>query len=68
VLVADIAVEKATGRKLFLLLQSFMPAQEIHLLRNPADAALSPWYPLDSFKSTLVTPEWVFQPQHLKRW
>ncbi len=67
VLVADMAVEKASGRRVFLLIQSYMPAQEIHLLANPSDAALSPWYALDGLGPRLVTPEWVFAPQHLRR-
>jgi len=66
VLVIDMAVEPRTGRKLFLLAQSYMPAQDVHILRNPADAALSPWYPLP-FGSTLRTPEWTFRATDLKR-
>lgn len=67
VLVADVAVHPATGEKRVLLLQSFMPAQDIHLLRNPAGADGSPWYALD-FGDRLVTPEWVFARESLRRW
>jgi len=66
VLVIDMAVEPRTGRKLFLLAQSYMPAQDVHVLRNPADAALSPWYPLP-LGATLRTPEWNFRATDLKR-
>lgn len=65
VLVAD-AAEDSAGRRVFLLLQSHMPAQEIHLLKNPKDDALSPWYSVD-FKEQLVTPEWTFTPKKLRR-
>ena len=66
VLVVDLAVHPRTGKKLFLLAQSYMPAQDIHVLKNPTDAALSPWYPLD-FGTTLRTPEWTFRAADLKR-
>jgi hypothetical protein len=67
VLVADIAENPATGETRFLLLQSFMPAQEIHVLKNPQAADGSPWYPLD-FGASLVTPEWEFPRDSLRRW
>ena len=66
VLVADVVENRATGEKRFLLLQSYMPAQDIHVLRNPADAG-SPWYPL-AFGDRLVTPEWTFPRDSLRRW
>jgi hypothetical protein len=64
VLVADVA-EDARGRRAFLLLQSYMPAQEVHVLRNPADPA-SPWYIARS-RGTLETPEWTFRFEDLRR-
>ena len=67
VMVVDTAVNPASGDKVFLLAQSYMPAQEIHLLRNPTDEALSPWYTTD-FGNILRTPEWIFRPSHLMRW
>ena len=67
VIVADIAENRATGEKRFLLLQSFMPAQEIHVLKNGQSPDGSPWYPLD-FGASLVTPEWVFARDTLRRW
>ncbi|MCU0236525.1 MAG: DUF4846 domain-containing protein [Acidobacteria bacterium] len=59
VLVVDVAVESRNGRRIFLLAQSYIPAQEIQVLQNPGDAALSPWYAAD-FATELVTPEWTF--------
>ena len=47
VIVADVAQNRTTGEKRFLLLQSFMPAQEIHVLKNGQSPDGSPWYPLD---------------------
>jgi uncharacterized protein DUF4846 len=67
VLVADVVENQATGEKRFLLLQSFMPAQDIHVLKNPQAADGSPWYRLE-FGERLVTPEWVFARESLRRW
>jgi hypothetical protein len=67
VLVADMAVNNDTGEKRFLLIQSYMPAQEMHVLRNPAVPDGSPWYPADG-TGPLVTPEWTFAAGSLRRW
>ncbi|MBW1984365.1 MAG: DUF4846 domain-containing protein, partial [Deltaproteobacteria bacterium] len=66
VMVVDMAYNKNTGKKVFLLAQSYMPAQDIHILKNPKDGTLSPWYDIE-FGSTLYTPEWTFYKQELKR-
>lgn len=65
VLVVDVAVKPGTSEKVFLLAQSYMPAQEIHVLKNPNDNDLSPWYSND-FGETLRTPEWTFTANDLK--
>ena len=57
----------ATGEKRFLLVQSYMPAQQMHVLKNPAAADGSPWYPA-AFDGELVTPEWTFPAGALRRW
>jgi hypothetical protein len=66
VLVVDMACDPKTGRRVFLLAQSFIPAQDIHVLKNPRDAKLSPWYDVD-FGAVLSTPEWTFARNELKR-
>lgn len=66
VIVVDMAIDTATKKKVFLLAQSYMPAQEIQILKNPQDKSLSPWYSLD-FGNTLITPEWVFTKDDIKR-
>ncbi len=66
VLVTDIAENEKTGEKVFMLLQSYMPAQDMHILRNPADRKLSPWYN-SNFGETLETPEWDFTRGQLMR-
>jgi hypothetical protein len=65
VLVLDVCTN-AQGHKLFLLAQSYMPAQSIHVLHNFKHGSTSPWYPID-FGAELFTPEWTFMPDHLRR-
>lgn len=64
VLVMDVA-KNDSGEKKFLLAQSYMPAQDMHILKNPNDAS-SPWYSPD-FMVFLETPEWQFSASNLKR-
>ena len=67
VLVADMVENPATGEERFLLLQSYMPAQDIHVLRDPASPDRSPWYAAN-FDGDLTTPEWTFPSSALHRW
>jgi hypothetical protein len=62
VIVVDVA-EAEDGRRVFLLAQSYMPAQEIQILRNPA--AESPWYRAAA-SGPLPTPEWPFRYEELR--
>jgi len=66
VIVVDMAADRASGRKAFLLAQSFMPAQNLHVLKNPARAGGSAWYTLP-VGASLRTPEWTFALDHLRR-
>ena len=43
VTIVDIAINPKTNKKVFLLAQSYMPAQEIKILKNPNNSELSPW-------------------------
>ncbi len=66
VLVADVVRHKRTGERRFLLIQSFMPAQDMHVLKNPKSFFGSPWYKLPD-GDHLTTPEWTFAVTSLKR-
>jgi hypothetical protein len=66
VIVADVAVNK-NGKKVYLLAQSYMPAQDIHLLKNPVNPNLSPWYFADE-SLVIETPEWTFHARDLHTW
>lgn len=65
VLVMDEAAN-AAGQKVFLLAQSYMPAQDIHILKNPVNS-YHPWYYATSANKLVVTPEWVFKTGELMR-
>jgi hypothetical protein len=65
VLVLDVA-QNAAGERVFLIAQSYMPAQDMHVLINPHEPQLGAWYrsPADG---SLETPEWSFPSGSLRR-
>ncbi len=68
VLVLDMARHK-DGRRYVLLGQSYMPAQDFHVLRNHRDRKLSPWFPVAALADGLDTPEWPgFTSAHIRTW
>ena len=58
--------QNAAGRRLFMIAQGFLPAQEMEVLINPTSPQSGAWYPAD-FGQTLVTPEWTFKAADLRR-
>jgi Domain of unknown function (4846) len=66
VIVMDVA-QNNTGQKIYLLAQSYMPAQNIHVLNNPMDDKLSPWYEVNDNK-IIYTPEYTFNKNEFKTW
>ena len=64
--VMDMAADTA-GHKWYMLSQSYMPAQEIQILCNPADPSGSPWYSLDGAGAVISTPQWDFSKAQLMR-
>lgn len=66
VIVIDMAKHADTGKKIYLLAQSYMPAQQTQILINPHNSQLSPWYELDN-NSAILTPEYSFEISDLKR-
>ena len=63
-LVVDVARGR-DGKVHFLLAQSYMPAQDAHIVRNP-DSREGAWYVLEG--DALRTPEWTFTWGDRKRW
>lgn len=66
IMVVDLAESPKTGDKIFLLSQGFIPAVEMHVLNNPEDRKLSPWYSI-KFPGDLITPQYTFDRSELKR-
>ena len=62
--VVDVVYNSSINNKKFMLSQSYMPAQETHILINPKDGTV--WYDLIDFES-IITPEWTFNFDELKR-
>ncbi len=66
ILVMDVAKKSTSGEVIILLAQSYMPAQDMHILLNPGNPGISPWYAWHPDQE-LVTPEWTFPAQALHR-
>ena len=64
VIVVDVARNPSSGEKRFLLAQSYMPAQDMHILDHPLHPG-NPWYEIPADK--LYTREWTFDPGSLMR-
>lgn len=64
-MVADVAKNK-NGKTLYMLIQSYMPAQDIHIVKNPAIPG-SPWFEVNE-GTEVVTPEWTFLSSQLREW
>jgi hypothetical protein len=65
-IVMDVA-ENASGKKIYLLAQGYMPAQDIQLLLNPTDNRISPWYELNTQDKVIITPQYNFTTNQLMR-
>lgn len=65
VFVAGVCQNKE-GKRLFLLGEGFTPAQSIHLLTNPFDKKISPWYDLDVNISETKTARYFFKPTNFR--
>ena len=65
VIIIDKAVNTETGTSAYLLAQSFMPSQEIQVLKNPLSERTSPWYIFDD--NQILTPEWRFRNTDFRR-
>lgn len=72
IMVADVIVDKNSGRKMCMLVQGSTPACSIHILKNTQDSINSPWFPIDAFADTLdfgfarylSTELRYFEPEH----
>jgi hypothetical protein len=63
-IVVEVA-QNATGQRAFMLAQSYMPAQDIHIVKNPQNN--SPWFSVAANSSEIRTPDWTFSTSNLRR-
>ncbi|OON70260.1 DUF4846 domain-containing protein [Hymenobacter sp. CRA2] len=68
VIILDVAQHPASGARYALLAQSYMPAQDMHVLRNTTEPQLGAWFRLTAPDGIFATPEWDFEATQLKRW
>lgn len=66
-IIIDAAVDKSSGKKIYLLAQGYMPAQDMHIVINPNSSTLNPWYEVTNDEK-IITPGWIFTKDQLKRW
>lgn len=66
VIIVDMAENLDTGKKCYIMAQSYMPAQDIQILKNQDMEYDSPWYFITSGE-IIRTPEWSFTRNDLKR-
>lgn len=60
--------ENKNGNRLYLLGEGFTPAQSIHILKNPFNPNLSPWYELDVNAPETKTARYYFKPTNFRRY
>ena len=61
------AARNSSGHNLYLLAESFMPAQDIHILKNPGNLKISPWYEIHVKAPQMATTRYIFRPPSVKR-
>lgn len=65
-IIVDMATNSA-GKNIYLFAQSYMPAQDIHIVKNLTSDKLSPWYEIHEHQE-IRTPEWVFTNKSFRKW
>lgn len=61
------ACRNKKGERLFLLGEGFTPAQSIHILSNPFDSEISPWYSLRTDDPETKTARYIFKPSNFRK-
>ena len=64
--VVDVA-QNNKGNIVYMLAQGYQPAQDIHVVVNPENDKMSPWYEVNDAVD-IITPEWRFKTGNLKTW
>jgi Domain of unknown function (4846) len=58
--------QNTKGEKLYLLAEGFTPAQSIHVLSNPFNNNISPWYNLNVDNYETRTARYLFKPTNFR--
>jgi hypothetical protein len=66
VMIVGCAKDKQNNR-VYLLAESYMPAQSIHVLKNPFESGISPWYHLDLNSAPIQTARYTFNEANIRR-
>ncbi len=59
--------KKANGKNIYLLAESYMPAQSIHIVTNPYNSSISPWYELKPTTDPVTTARFSFARGNFRR-
>ncbi len=60
--------EDTQGKRKYLLAESFMPAQDIRILKNPRIETDSPWYEIGLSAKEMETERYTFSPIEIRRY
>lgn len=55
------------GEKQYLLGEGFTPAQSVHIIANPFEKRISPWYSLDVNSPRTATARYIFKPTNFRQ-
>ena len=64
--IVDMAEDKL-GNKAIMVAQSYMPAQDIHIVTNLNDKRISPWYIINKDTKAVSFPEYYFKINQIGR-
>lgn len=64
--IVDMAMDKL-GNKAIMVSQSYMPAQDIHIVTNLNDKRVSPWYIITKNTKAVSFPEFYFNINQVMR-
>jgi len=59
--------QNANGKNIYLLAESYMPAQSIHIVTNPYNSSISPWYELKPTTDPVTTARYSFATGNFRR-
>ena len=65
-IIIDLATDKL-GNKAIMVAQSYMPAQDIHIVTNLSGQSRTPWYIINDKTTDISFPEFHFRMDQIKR-